>query len=369
MKIRLLILSFLFMTVTYAQEKSDDIPHKFEIVKKVETSSVKSQGRTGTCWAFGTTSFIEAELIRMGKGELDLSEMFFIRMDYPLKSQKYISRHGLANFGPGGLGHDVMNTIRKLGFMPESFYGGKLVDSTKYNHSEMHGILESMLKSVVAQKSGNITPLWKKAFNATLNVYLGEVPKTFVYEGTEYTPKSFKEYLEFNPDNYIELTSYSNIPFYEKSILEIPDNWSNGKYYNIPIDELMSLMDNSIEMGYSFLWDGDAGRDYFYRSGYAVIPLDGWDKKDEVEKEKIITQKMRQEAFDSQLATDDHLMHITGLAKNQNGTKFYYTKNSWGDKGFNGYWYMSESYVKLMTISIMVNKDVIPQKLINKLGI
>ena len=326
MKFLTLILSLLFSTMLFSQEKKNEIPHQFEIIKKVEASSVKSQGRSSTCWAFGTTSFIEAELIRIGKGELDISEMFFIRKDYPLKADKFIRRHGLTNFGPGGLGHDAMNTIRKCGMMTESYYGGKLVDSTKYNHSEMHGVLESMLKSVVAQKSGNITPLWKPAFNSILDVYLGDVPKTFMHKGKEYTPKSFNEFLEFDPGNYIEFTSYTHIPFYEKSVLEIPDNWSNAKYFNIPMDDLMSLMDNSINMGYSFLWDGDAGKDYFYRSGYAVIPIDDWDKKDEPEEEKEITQKMRQEAFDSQLATDDHLMHITGIAKNQNGAKFYYTK-------------------------------------------
>jgi bleomycin hydrolase len=370
MKLITLILSLLFVTTILSQEeKKSEIPHQFEIIKKVEASTVKSQGNSSTCWAFGTTSFIEAELIRMGKGELDISEMFFIRKDYPLKANRYVNRQGLSNFGPGGLGHDAMNTIRECGMMPESYYGGKLVDSTKYNHSEMHGVLESVLKSVVGQKSGNITPLWKPAFNSILDVYLGEVPTKFEFEGKEYTPKSFKEYLEFDPDNYIEFTSYIDIPFYEKSVLDIPDNWIYEKYFNIPMNDLISLMDNSIDMGYSFLWDGDAGRDYFYRSGYAVIPVEGWDKKDEPEQEKVITQKMRQEAFNSQLATDDHLMHITGVAKNQNDTKFYYTKNSWGNKGFDGYWYMSESYVKLMTVSIMVHKDVIPEELKTKLGI
>lgn len=370
--ITFLLLIFL-TTALLAQADSSDIPHKFEIIKKIEASSVKSQDKTNTCWAFATTSFIETELMRMGKGELDLSEMFFVRKNYPLKAEKYLRYHGLSNFGEGGLAHDVINTIKIHGFVPEPDYAGKLVDSTKYNHAEMHGILESMLKSVVNQKSSVISPLWKQALNSVLDVYLGKLPTKFTFEETEYTPKSFAEFLEFNPDDYIQFTSYTHIPLYEKSNLEIPDNWANAKYYNIPIDDLIMVMNKSIDLGYSFVWDGDVGRDYFYKSGYAVIPVDETEKNDsekivEPEVEKEITQKMRQESFNSFVTTDDHLMHITGIAKNQNGTKFYYTKNSWSTKkGFDGYWFMSDSYVRLMTVSIMVHKNVIPEEIKEKL--
>jgi bleomycin hydrolase len=369
-------LLFIFFTASlFAQVDSNDIPHQFEMIKKVETSSVKSQDKTNTCWAFATTSFIETELIRMGKGELDLSEMFFVYNNYPLKAEKYLRYHGLSNFGEGGLAHDVMSTIKINGLVPDSFYAGKLVDSTKYNHSEMHGILESMLKSIVNQKSAVISTLWKPAFNSVLNVYLGELPTEFTFDEIEYTSKSFSEYLEFNPDDYVQFTSYTHIPFYEKSNLEIPDNWANEKYFNIPIDELIAVMNKSIDLGYSFVWDGDVGRDYFYKSGYAVIPESNLVDNDSVEIvepeiEKKITQTMRQDSFNSFVTTDDHLMHITGIAKNQNGTKFYYTKNSWGTKkGFNGYWYMSGSYVRLMTVSIMVHKNVIPKEIKSKLKI
>jgi bleomycin hydrolase len=366
------VLSLFFLaslTIT-AQESEEKIPHKFEMVKKVETSSVKSQDKTNTCWSFATTSFIEAELIRMGKGEFDISEMFFVRKNYPLKADQYMRYHGLSNFGEGGLAHDVMATIKTYGMVPESVYGGKLVDSTKYNHSEMHGVLESMLNSVINQKGGKISTLWKPAFNSVLDVYLGELPTKFEFKGKEYTPKSFARSLEFNPDDYVQFTSFTHIPFGKKSNLKIPDNWQSKEYYNVPIDDLISIMDNSIDMGYSVLWDGDVGKEYFYRSGYAVIPTDDWDDEDseEPETEKTITQEMRQNAFDTFVATDDHLMHISGVAKNQNGTKFYYTKNSWGTKkGFDGFWYMSESYVRMMTISILVHKDAIPDRIKNEM--
>ncbi len=363
-----IFLLILFSTSVFSQGEKNKIPHQFNITKKVATSTVKSQGITSTCWAFATTSFIEAEILRLGNGEFDLSEMYFIRKDYPLKAEKFMRYHGLSNFGPGGLGHDALNTISKCGIVPESVYGGKLVDSTKYNHSELHNILETMLQSVVKQKK--ISTLWMHAFNSILDVYLGELPTKFTFDGAEYTPKSFAKSLEFNPDDYIEFTSYTHIPFYKNANLEISDNWSNAEYFNIPIDELISLMNASIDMGYSFLWDGDVGKEYFYRSGYAVMPIDDWKENGEPETEKNVTQKMRQISFDTFVTTDDHLMHITGVAKNQNGTKFYYTKNSWGsNKGYDGYWYMSEQYVRLMTISIMVHKDVLPKDLKEKLKI
>ena len=363
------LLLLFFSTAIISQESKEDIPHQFEMIKKVEVSGIKSQGRTSTCWSFASTSFLEAELIRLGKGEFDISEMFFVRKVYPLKAEKFVRYHGFANFGPGGVGHDVLSTIKNHGILPESAYGGKLADSKKYNHSELDGILESMLKSILDQKSGTISPLWKPAFNSVLDVYLGELPSNFTFDETEYNSKSFAEFLEFNPDDYVELTSYSHIPYYEKSNLEMPDNWTSDEYYNIPIDELISIMDNSIDLGYSVLWDGDVGKDFFYSSGYAVIPVDNWEENGKPESEKVITQKMRQESFDSFVTTDDHLMHITGMAMNQNGTQFYYTKNSWGEKGFDGYWYMSESYVRLMTISILVHKNVIPDELKLKLKI
>ena len=358
----------------FAEGNKKKIPHKFKIVKEVKTTPVLSQGSTGTCWDYATTSFIESELMRMGKN-VDLSEMFTVRMRYPFKAENYVRFHGKVNFGQGGQAHDVLDVIRDYGMVPESVYSGKMWKQDKHNHSEMASVIKGMIDAVI--KKRNPTPVWKDAVNKVLDVYLGEVPGKFDYEGKSYTPKSFAKELGINPEDYVELTSYTHHPFYSKFILEIPDNYDFSFYYNLPIDELMSVMDNAINNGYSIAFDGDVSDKFFFgKKGYAVVPENRKEEKaKKPEKEIKVTQEMRQEQFDNWKITDDHLMHITGIAENQEGTKFYITKNSWGTerKGkkllFKGYWYMSEQYVRLATIAIMVHKDAIPAEIRTKLGI
>jgi len=363
--------SFLF-----AQDKEEEQDvHQYTILYNVNTTSVKNQGKTGTCWSFATQSFLETELLRMGKGEYNLSEMYIVRNLYPLKAEKYIRYHGLTNFDQGGQAHDVMISWKMFGVVPEEVYPGRTSSDEKYNHSEMVAVLKSSMDAVINTK-GKITGNWKKVCESILDIYLGENPESFEYNGRKYTPKSFADELGINPDDYVELTSYMRYPFYEKAVLEVPDNWTNSEYYNVPIDDMIMIINNAIENGYSVAWDGDDSEETFYRKrGYAVIPIDNEneDKESEEllpEKEKIISQEMREETFDNFQTTDDHLMHITGIAENQEGTKFYYTKNSWGTKyTYDGYWYMSESFVKLKTIAIMVHKNAIPEDIKSRLGI
>ncbi len=378
-----ILLLFIFTSVCTAQDKEEKQDrHQFEMIYNVETTPVKNQGRTGTCWNFATQSFLETELLRMGKGAYDLSEMYLVRNIYPLKAEKYIRYHGLTNFGEGGQAHDVLFAMEKFGLVPEEVYPGKTSPDEMHNHSEMVAVLKAVLDAVLNRK-GKITPHWKEVCESVLDIYLGENPDTFEYNGKKYTPKSFSDELGINPDDYVELTSYSRYPFYEKAVLEVPDNWTNSEYYNVPIDDLMMIIDNAIKNGYSVAWDGDTSEKTFFRKeGYAVIPVEE-DKKEndkdededaelEPEKEKVITQEMREETFETFQTTDDHLMHITGIAKDQAGTKFYYTKNSWGTKKYkkyNGFWYMSEPFVRLKTIAIMVHKDAIPQEIREKLGL
>ncbi len=372
MKNLLIILVLFFNTqITFSQEKNNNDVHTFKIINEIKTTPVKSQGRSGTCWAFATTSFIETELLRLGFDEMDLSEMFTVRYKLMSMAKNYIRYHGKTNFGEGGQAHDLLNVVKEYGFVPEKTYTGKNIGLDIHNHGEMSAVLIGMLDGILKKKSGKLTPKWDDAIESVLDTYLGIPPQNFKYKNKKYTPVTFRKKTGFNADDYIEITSYTHKPFYERFILELPDNWSNGEYYNVPVNELIKIMDNAIKNGYSVCWDGDSGKDNFLRKeGYAVIP-DEKSISGGPEKEKVITQEMRQKAFDNFDVTDDHLMHIVGIAKDQNGTKFYYTKNSWGTKNkkYNGYWYMSEQYVKLKTIAIMVHKESIPKEIREKLGV
>jgi bleomycin hydrolase len=371
------IIALLVPIIIFGQGKKKKEAYEFTILHQVETTPVKNQSRTGTCWSFAATSFIETELIRMGKGEHILSPMWFVRFAYPDKAEKYIRYHGSYNFSVGGQAHDVTNIVKRFGFVPEEFYKGMKIGEEEHNHGEMASVLEGIVDGVKKNRGGKITPVWKNVFEAALNIYLGKPPEEFVYQGKTYTPKNFADSLGFNADDYVELTSYTHCPFYTAFDLEIPDNWSKDKYYNVPVDELIAIIDYALSNGYSVCWDGDVSEKEFDRKkGIAIVPLDPIeiiegeeDKSESPVKEKTITQEMRQTTFDNHTTTDDHLMHITGLAKDQNETKYYYTKNSWGtkDKKYDGYWYMSEKYVRLKTIAIMIHKNGIPQEIKTRL--
>ncbi len=369
---KILIILTLIFSINFAQKKPKKIPHEFTTIINLETTPVKYQGQTGTCWAFATSSFWESELMRLGKSGYDISEMYIARRAYEMKAENYIRFHGKTQFDEGGQAHDVLAVIKKYGFVPQTVYPEIRNENGKLNHREAVSVMKGILNGVLKNSSKTISGNWKKVISATLDIYFGEVPEKFIYNGKEYTPQSFAKESRLNPDDYIEITSYTHHPFYEKFVLEVPDNWMYAGYYNVPLDDLMAIIDYALENGYTVDWDGDTGRDNFYRKkGYAVVPVDDKQSGDEPEVEKFITQEMRQRAFDNFDVTDDHLMHITGLAKNQKGTKFYYTKNSWGtkDKKFGGFWYMSESYVRLKTVAIMVHKNAVPPGIRKKLGI
>lgn len=335
--------------------------YKFTKVKEIKSTSVKDQNKSGTCWSFAAISFIESELFRMGKGEYDLSEMYTVRHAYLSKAWNYVRLHGHTIFGAGGQAHDVTNAIKEFGIVPENIYPGLNYGEEQHFHGELDGVLKGIVKAVVNNKDKKITPVWKNSFIATLDAYLGTLPENFEFNGKTYTPKSFAvDHLEFNVDDYIELTSYSHHPYYEKFILEIPDNWSNDLYYNVTLDDMMNIIDNAFNEGFSVCWDGDISGDFSRRNGYAKLP----------DESKKVTMEMRQKAFDNYTSTDDHLMHLTGIAKDQHGTKFYITKNSWNtDNSYDGYWYMSESFLRMNTVAIMIHKDALPKDIRKKLGL
>lgn len=361
----------LILIVTHSLQ-AQDTSYVFNSIVDLDVSTVKSQGRTGTCWCYSTLSFLESELLRMGKPEYDLSEMFIVKNAYKEKARLYIGKHGMANFSEGGQAHDVLNEIVDHGIVPESAFPGIQYNSETHNHRELSTVLKNYLDGVLEARQP--TSVWPEAFSAILDVYLGKDPESFEYKGKEYTPKSFAVDLGINPDDYVEIMSVTDLPYYTQAPLLVPDNWSNDDYYNVPLDEFIEIMNSSLKQGYTFVWDGDMSDAGFTRKeGIAVVD----DEKDNDKKflktpleEKHIDADFRQAEFESFKVTDDHLMHITGLSEDQNGTLYYKTKNSWGtDHKYEGYWYMSEQFMRLHTVAIMVHKDAIPKNIRKKLDI
>ena len=371
----IVIASVFLYSVNLSLTAQDLSGYKFKNVKEIKNTPVENQQATGTCWSFATTSFIESELIRMGKESLDLSEMYFVRYAYLDKADNYIRLHGSANFGQGGQAHDVINVVKKYGFVPEDVYKGLNYGSEIHDHSELEPVLKGFLDGLI--KNSKLSQVWEKAYTAILDIYLGAEVGSFDYKGKSYTPAEFSRNMNFDPDNYIELTSYNHAPFYSEFILEIPDNWSFDCYYNIPVDDLVRVVDNAMDKGYTVCWDGDVSEKGFkHTNGVAVIMAEG--KTVDVEaaspapvEEKIITQELRQECFDNYSTTDDHLMHLIGTAEDQDGKRFYLTKNSWGEKSntLGGKLYMSVPYIRLHTIAILVHKDAIPEDIKLKLDL
>ena len=341
--------------------------YKFTPIVDISCSDVKSQGNTGTCWSFSTVSFLESEIKRITKMDIDISEMYNVRNTYPKKAWNYVMRQGKAQYSQGGLAHDVLNAVDSFGIVPEMAFTGLALNETKHNHTEMITVTKAMLDAYIKNTNKKLSPRWKTAYEAILDIYLGEKPKKFNYKGKEYTPKSFQEYVKIIPSNYITLTSFAHQPYYKNFILNIPDNFSNGQMYNLPLNELEETLLTALKKGYTVELDIDVSEKTFSsKNGIAVIPEDDYKQAEAllgIQKEKVITQEFRQNEFENFATTDDHLMHITGFSKDQNGTIYYKTKNSWGSNGdsvkYGGYIYISSAYLRLKTISISLHKEVL----------
>ena len=368
--------------------------YEFTVTDSVAVTPVKNQAKSGTCWCFATASFLESELLRKGKGEHDLSEMFIVRQKLLNQLNDNYLRRGRGNIGQGSLSHTFLNAYNQVGIVPEEVYSGINYDSPRHNHGEMMAMLEAV--AGVALKAKKRSPQYDAMVKSVLDTYLGPLPETFTYRGKTYTPKSFAESLGINTSDYVELTSFTHHPYYESFELEVPDNWEHARQYNLPLDELMDVIDGALRSGYSVCWDGDVSeRGFRFANGAAInpdvrdlsrysaadsavfAPLTEAQRLDSVMTfsrpypEIVVTPEVRQEGFESFVTTDDHLMHLTGLAKDQNGTKYYVTKNSWGTdrNGFGGYLNMSESFVRAKTIYVMLHKDALPAALRKRLGI
>lgn len=361
-----------------ASDKSKEL-YQFTDVIDIENTSIKNQGSSGTCWSYSANSFLESEMIRMGKKPVEISQIFTARNAYIEKGKMYVRMHGAVTLGDGGAFHDVINMYRQYGAVPQSVYSGLNYGTSKNQFGEMAAIQEGVLKAVVSNPNRKLTPNWEKAYTAVIDSYLGEAPEKFKWEGKEYTPKTFaKEVVGINPDDYIEIGSDLNYPLYEKFVLLVPDNWAFNQVYNVKTNELTDIIDYAVKNGFTVAWAGDVSEKYFsWKNGVAFVPEKEWDDMTDEERkemfdgpkpERVITPEMRQEAFDNYSTTDDHGMHIVGIAKDQNGREYYIIKNSWGvSNDYKGYMYMTKEYVKYKTTDIMVHKDGVPKDLAKKM--
>lgn len=379
-----------------AQEnaKPKDDGFEFTTIKEIPITSVKDQNRSGTCWAFSSLGFFEAELLRMGKGEYNLCEMFLAHKTYEDRARASVRMHGDISFSQGGSFYDAVYCMKNYGMVPEEAMPlpGTLYGDTLANFNEFFPLAESYVSGIVKSNSKKLSSAWFNGLNGIFDAYLGKIPETFTYKGKTYTPMSFQESLGLNPDDYVSLTSYSHHPFYETFIIEVQDNWRWGSSYNLPLDEFMSVMDNAIQNGYTFAWGADVSENGFTRNGLAVYPdvtqtadptgsdMAHWlglsvsaRTSEAMRKpwpEKEFTQEERQAEYDNWQTTDDHGMLVYGLAKDQNGKEYFLVKNSWGKSGmYQGIWYASKAFVRNKTMNILVHKDAIPKDIKRKLGI
>ena len=375
-----------------AQQSSRGPEYEFKTIKENPVTSVKNQYRSGTCWCFSALSFVESEILRTKGIETDLSEMFVVGKSYHDRAVKYVRVDGHLNFAAGSSFGDVFHVIKDYGIVPQEAMPGFNYGTDKPEHAELDAALKGYVEAIVKNPNKKLSTAWVNGFDGIVAAYFGEYPKGFSVNSVDYTPESYRDYLGINTDEYVNLTSFTHHPFYSQFALEVCDNWRWDTAYNLPIDELMEVMYNAIDKGYTIAWGSDVSEKGFTRNGIAVMPVEkdakpaaGSDQekwvgkstekaaeevKSELPEEMTITQEMRQDGYDRKTTTDDHGMHIYGLAQDQNGTNYFIVKNSWGEAGkYKGIWYASDAFVRYKTLNIVVHKDALPKTIAKKLGI
>ena len=360
---------------------SEETGFTFNTIYDLEALEVENQGRSGTCWSFSTTGFLESEYIRKSGKKIDLSALYVVRKVYEEKAEKYIRMHGTINFGQGGALPDVIHVLGAYGAVPQDVYSGLPDGVGRIDHGELETALKSVLDAVLKKEGKRIAPTWKKAVDGLLDAYLGEDPKEFGWEGKRYTPRSFADdYLDLHAEEYVQVTSFTHHPFYEEMMIEVPDNWFWGTSWNLPLDEFMSIPDKALSEGYTLAWATDVSEDGFsIRNGMAINPDERQMRLLEIEDaftpgvpELEVDAALRQESFDNWETTDDHGMQIIGKAEDQNGREYYTVRNSWGEipnPYKPGYLYASRSYISHKSISFVVHRDALPKNIAKKLDL
>lgn len=359
--------------------KSENPDFQFTTIKRNDVTSVKNQGSSGTCWSYSGNSFLESEMIRMGKQPVDIAEIYTARQVYRDKAKLYVLNGGSLEWGEGGALHDVINMYKKYGAVPQEAYTGLLHGATRNNFKEMSAVIKNMLDAYVKNPAGKLSPNWLSNIDNVLDSYLGKYPESFFYNGKRHTPQTFaKEVIGINPENYVGISSYKDYPYYQRFVLPVPDNWSHDTNWNVPMEELTKIIDNAIQKGFTVGWATDVSEPYFsYKNGVAYVPdLDLDNISDEQradlfkgpKPDKKITEDMRQLGLNNLTTTDDHGMQIVGLAKDQTGKEYYIVKNSWGETNdYQGYIYVTKPYVQFKSTAILVHKDAIPTEILKKL--
>jgi len=391
-----MLLLNLSIGAVFAQELKDEVKelYTFTDVKVIPSTSVKNQNRSGTCWSFSGMAFLESELLRVGKPSVDLSPMFVVRNIYAMKADRYVRFNGTNNFGPGGSFFDVLEAIKRFGIVPMDVYQGLNYGEDSHVHGEVDAVTKAFLDALIKNPNRKLSTAWKNAFNGILDAYFGQVPQNFTYNGKSFTPETFAKYLEINPDDYVVITTFNHHPFYQKFVLELPDNWIHGEAYNVTLNDFDRIIEYAIDNGFPVAWASDVSdKGFSWSNGVAIVPdfddmenagsdKERWTQLSNKEKEKtlysfekpvkemVITQDIRQLAFDSYQTTDDHGMVLVGKATDQFGNTFYKVKNSWGADGkYQGYFYASKAFVLYKSTNIMVNKKAIPADLLKKLDL
>lgn len=383
------------MSVQAQETQTKGEGYTFTPVKENKITSIKNQQSAGTCWSWSSIAFLESEVIRMGKGEVDLSALYPVRRNYFDQAVKYVRLNGLLNYEQGGAFADVIETLNEYGVLPLKDYEGLNYGTTTHQHNEVFSVLSAYVKAVNSKPNKFLSTAWKNGLEGILNAYFGNVPATVSHNGKNLTPQQYAQALGLKQENYASLTSFTHHPFYQPFAIEVADNWRWALSYNLPLDELMETIDNAINKGYTVAWAADVSEIGFTRDGLAVVADDeateligsdqahwlGLSQNEQNAKlrekltaepvpQKKITQEMRQIAFDNQETTDDHGMLIFGIAKDQKGNKYYMVKNSWGETGkYKGIWYASEEYVRYKTLNVIVNKETIPNNIVKKLNL
>lgn len=388
---KLTLTALLFALTLSGTAQNNEEGFVFTTVKENPITSVKNQNRSSTCWSFSGLGLLESELLRKGKGEYDLAEMFVVHHTMTDRAERYVRLHGDNSFSPGGSFYDVVFCLDRYGIVPQEAMPGIMYGDTAHVHTELDAVAEAYTNAIAKGKIRKLSPVWKQGLTKIYDTYLGECPEKFTYKGKEYTPKSFAQSLGLQASDYVSITSYTHHPFYTEFAIEIQDNWRNGLSWNLPIDELMEVIDNAVNRGYTVAWGSDVSEIGFTRNGIAVLPdmertdlagsdmarwtgLTATDKQKEATSkpgpEKEVTQEMRQQAYDNWETTDDHGMLIYGIAKDQTGKEYYMVKNSWSTNNkYKGTWYASKAFAKYKTMNILVHKDAVPKEIAKKIGL